>query len=98
MSPRPVPSGASFRRFRAFSRVSARSLAGLLAALATAVLAAPAAAAPAKKNGTIIVNSPVLGATVYVDGEEVGTIPVDPFELRFGNHVVKVVRKGLIDF
>jgi hypothetical protein len=69
-----------------------------LAAALLLALAAPAAAAPnPRKTGTITVNSPVIGATVYVDGEEVGTVPVDPFEIRFGNHVVRVVRKGLID-
>src|SRR4051794_17819258 len=55
-------------------------------------------AVAASKNGTVTVNCPVVGATVSVDGEEVGTVPIDPFELKFGNHQIRIVRTGLIAF
>jgi hypothetical protein len=64
--------------------------------LALVALGAPALAQA--KTGTVTLNCPVPGATVLVDGAEIGTVPIEPFDLRFGHHVLKVVRPGLIEF
>lgn len=48
--------------------------------------------------GTLTVSDAenAAGAQVFVDGKEVGTVPVSDLALMIGNHKVKVVKEGLI--
>ncbi len=51
------------------------------------------------RTGTVIVRSATVGAVVYIDGQEVGTIPMKfPMALRAGKHTVKVSRQGHADY
>ncbi len=64
-----------------------------------ALLLFVAQSAWAKPNtATVTVNCQVVGATVSVDGVEVGTTPVPPLVLSTGIHTIRVVRAGAIDF
>lgn len=45
--------------------------------------------------GTLQVNSSTTGATIYIDGEEKGTIPLDkPLRLKVGRHTLKIDKSG----
>ncbi len=46
------------------------------------------------RQGTLIVKSATKGATVQIDGLEVGTVPVKPLSLKAGKHEVKVLKPG----
>ncbi|MCB9543230.1 MAG: PEGA domain-containing protein [Myxococcales bacterium] len=54
--------------------------------LALAVLAAT--------GGTLVVESPDYGATVVVDKRPIGIVPVDPWPLPAGLHLVEILRDG----
>lgn len=73
-------------------------LLGLLAVAWLVLASSQALAAGPKRTGVVTLNCPVVGATVTVDGEEVGIVPLDPFELKAGAHTIRVVRAGLIAF
>jgi hypothetical protein len=75
----------------------------LTVALAVLALAAPAEAQKKKSGkkpttGMINIMSPAAGATVEVDGLEVGTVPVEPIEVGAGEHEVKVRKIGHMEF
>lgn len=73
-------------------RVSAFAL-----ALVVCFVAAPAVA-ESELEGRITIRSPVVGATVLVDDQPVGVVPLAPFDLRFGGHIITVKKEGLISF
>lgn len=68
------------------------------ALLLSLTFAQTAVAAPAGGTATVTIDCPVAGATVAVDGKNVGTVPVAPLKIAPGKHVVTVQRRGLIDF
>jgi hypothetical protein len=46
-------------------------------------------------TGTLVIESTTRGAKVYIDGDEVGTIPLErPIRLMPGEHTVKVIKPG----
>ncbi len=75
-----------------------RSSGTCLGAVWLGALLAFAPAALALRPGTVRVRCPVAGAQVTVDGEYIGTVPVDPFQVRAGVHTVRVLKAGLIAF
>jgi hypothetical protein len=67
--------------------------AGLLIALLPAH-----ALAQRGRAGTLILQGDFPGAEVYVDAESVGILPLEPLELRPGNHTLRVIRPGFTEF
>ena len=57
---------------------------------------AHAPALPVSSTGTLIVDSFVEGATVEVDGKEIGKTPLPPTQLSPGNHTIKVSKRGFL--
>jgi hypothetical protein len=58
---------------------------------------APAPSTPAtvgRYTGTVFVDSRPTGATVYVDGRQVGTTPLQMDDVDAGSHVVRMERDG----
>ncbi len=49
-------------------------------------------------TATVTVNCRVVGATVSVDGVDVGKTPLPPLVLSAGIHTIRVVRAGIINF
>jgi len=46
-------------------------------------------------SGTLVIESTTRGAKVYIDGDEVGTIPLErPIRLMPGQHTIKVTKPG----
>jgi PEGA domain len=56
----------------------------------------PMPAMPVSDTGTLIIDSMLEGATVEVDGKEIGTTPLPPTQLRPGNHTIKVSKRGFL--
>lgn len=63
-----------------------------------ALLFAGPSFAESELEGQVTVRSPVVGAEVLVDDQPVGVVPLPPFDLRFGSHVITVKKEGLISF
>lgn len=71
--------------------IAALGLAGLL----TAGGEAAGRARPRRITGSLVIQSSTSGATVFVDGDEVGTVPLSqPVKLLPGPHTVKVTKPG----
>ncbi len=69
---------------------------GLVALVLSAGLAA--SGARAQSRGTLSLQGDQPGAEVFVDGEQVGTMPLDPLELDPGNHTIRVSRPGYTEY
>lgn len=57
---------------------------------------APMPAMPVSDTGTLIIDSMIEGATVEVDGKEIGKTPLPPTQLMPGNHTIKVSKRGFL--
>lgn len=66
-------------------------------ALCLLLVLAPAVALGAKPKTTVVVTSPVDGATVEIDGKVVGKTPLKPQVVSPGSHTVKVRRLGYLE-
>jgi hypothetical protein len=50
-------------------------------------------------TGTLELNSMTAGATVFIDGKEVGALPLPgPLPLRVGQHTLKIAKRGYTEF
>lgn len=49
-------------------------------------------------NGTIALTCSEEGANVFVDDVQIGTTPIEPFEIAGGYHTVKLTKEGFIRF
>jgi len=54
----------------------------------------PAAPKAVAETGTLVIQSRPDGATVLVDGRQVGTTPMSLGDVRAGNHAVRLERDG----
>ena len=79
------------------SRVVAGAIAVVLAA-ASPALAGKKSAKKAATTGTLNVLTSVPGASVQIDGLDVGVTPVEPVEVSPGDHDVLVKKPGFLDF
>ncbi|MCB9544851.1 MAG: PEGA domain-containing protein [Myxococcales bacterium] len=51
------------------------------------------------RDGTLQVQSTTIGATIVVDGEAIGEVPMDaPLTLKPGSHTIKVQKPGHADY
>lgn len=72
----------------------------LAAALALAVVLVPAAGeAQRRRTGLLRIISSTTGATVTIDGQEVGVIPIEePIEVRPGEHALQISKRGYTSY
>jgi hypothetical protein len=77
-----------------------RTRAVVVLTLGLSVLLAPAGArAQRQRTGFIRIVSSTTGATVSVDGNEVGTIPItEPIEVTAGEHALQISRRGYTSY
>jgi len=78
-----------------------RMFAGIPAVMLALLLALPAVAAGrrARAPGKLQISSMTDGATVMVDGKEVGTIPLpQPLRLAPGKHTLKITKRGFTEY
>lgn len=90
-------------RPHAAQRLLRAALAALLLTPHLLLLSAPLQAQPRRaakaRTGLLEIRSSTRGATVSVDGEEVGEVPLPgPIEVEAGERVVKVSLRGHIDY
>lgn len=82
--------------------VTAARPAGPPAASAARAQVARAAAyrllAPRDYTGTLVLRVDVAGATIFVDGQAVGTAPIAPLDLPVGTHALRVTHPTYRDF
>jgi hypothetical protein len=57
-----------------------------------------AQARPRRRGGTLELNSMTEGASVAIDGEDVGVIPLAARELPPGRHTIKIVKPGYTEY
>jgi hypothetical protein len=51
------------------------------------------------RYGKVAINSMTTGATVMIDGEKVGTIPIEePLRLKPGKHTLKISKQGYTEY
>ena len=53
---------------------------------------------PARYRGALVVDTPVKGASIYIDGELVARTPSGPVELAVGDHALRVTHPEFRDF
>lgn len=72
----------------------------LAAAVVIALILGPtAASAQRRRTGLIRIISSTTGASVTVDGQEVGVIPIaDPIEIRPGEHALQISKRGYTSY
>lgn len=58
----------------------------------------PKARRDVPSTGSLRVTAEIDGATVHVDGQEVGPAPYEGADLRAGRHEVKVTKQGYVDY
>ena len=97
----PVPSGSARNPWRA-PRIPRLGL-GLLAVVFTLSAALPVDARWRRHRrritGSLLIESATKGARVFVDGDEVGSIPLGQvIKLMPGTHVVKVTKPGFTQY
>ena len=63
-----------------------------------ACLSVGSAAAAAKGGTTVVIDSPVAGATVDIDGRVVGKTPLRAQPVTPGSHVVRVRKLGFLEY
>jgi hypothetical protein len=83
------------RHLRILDHVIPRTVPGLLFAFLLLLVSSTAAA---QRPGTLVIEGDYEGAEVFVDAEQVGTLPMDPLELDPGNHTIRVSRGGFTEF
>lgn len=84
-------------------RVNSLRLAAFWCALAAAtigVFCAPedALAQRRARTGRLVILSQQQGAQVFVDEQNVGTLPIEPQSLPAGDHTIRVTQPGFTDF
>jgi hypothetical protein len=50
------------------------------------------------RNGALVLEGDHAGSEVWIDGESVGVLPLDPVELSPGEHTVRVTMPGFSEF
>lgn len=75
-------------------------LRGLAAVAVVALVLVPAAAqAQRRRTGMIRIVSSTTGASVTIDGQEVGVVPIaDPIEVRPGEHALQISKRGYTSY
>ncbi len=61
------------------------------------VMLALSPVASAAPNGKLVVQAAIKGATVTLDGKEVGKTPLEPLTVRAGTHLVVVSKLGFLE-
>jgi hypothetical protein len=72
----------------------------VVTAVAVLVLLAPAVAeAQRRRTGLVRIVSSTTGASVTIDGQEVGVVPIrDPIEVRSGEHALQISKRGYTSY
>jgi hypothetical protein len=76
------------------ARAPSRTFSARLERTATAAPPAPSPSTPATFTGSIFVDSRPRGATVTVDGRNVGQTPLSVPDVKAGSHVVRIEMNG----
>ncbi|MCA9582133.1 MAG: PEGA domain-containing protein [Myxococcales bacterium] len=70
----------------------------ILGVVGLVVLWAAAPADAQRRKGTVTIEGAETGADVFVDGDHVGQVPIDPIPLVPGAHTIRVAKPGFTEY